>query len=86
MIVYDIIQTVTPDAARNTSDPAGRWWMTSRDDQASAQRIADRYNQCCHVEGVRYTVEEIDESSPDRLHAAHCTCSEPACTARRSTR
>ena len=30
----------------------------------TAQQVADRYNECCHVAGVRYLVVPHDDSEP----------------------
>lgn len=63
MIVYDIIQHVEPHA--QTSWPKGSRWLESRDRKELAESTADNYNRFA-CPGVSYTVEEIDELSPDR--------------------
>ncbi len=63
MRVYDIIQTVEHGA--RTSEKAGVRWIESRDRREEAEETARIYNHHACA-GVSYSVEEIDESSPDR--------------------
>lgn len=67
-LVYDVIQDVTPDGARNSSHPLGSWLVAYFDSASQAERWADRANECCLVSGITYRVEAIDEESPERHH------------------
>ena len=64
-LVYDIVRTVTPAAARQTSYSAGEHCDDFRNSHAAALEACDTFNR--HAwDGVSYSVREIDEESPDR--------------------
>lgn len=48
----------------------GRTWEEA---QRESAELCQRYNNCCHVDGIRYSVEDIDEDSPDRAPAGEFT-------------
>ncbi len=64
MIVHDIVQIVMPGAS--TSIEPGRWLVGFRDDKGQARTTASRFQECCHVDGIKFDVESHDEESPDR--------------------
>ncbi len=69
MIVYDVVQTVTPDAARYCSYPRGRLLVTHFDREADAENFALRCNDCSRTAGVRYDVVAVDELDPSRSYS-----------------
>ncbi len=68
MIVYDVVKTVTADAASVSSHEVGRHLVNHFDDGRTAQRYADRCNECRRTDGITYDVEAIDELSPLRVY------------------
>jgi hypothetical protein len=66
MIVYDVVQIVTPEGTRHSSYPAGRWWCEVWFDPAYAAARAELFNERCAAGGISYAVEAHDEESPDR--------------------
>lgn len=41
----------------------GRTWEETQD---QARELAETFNNCCHVAGITYHVEELDDDSTDR--------------------
>ncbi len=66
MKVYDVVQTVTAEGAKNSSYPIGSWIVNVWINDGAAAVDAERANENCHVDGVRYSVECHDELSPLR--------------------
>lgn len=45
----------------------GRTWDET---VRQARQLADTFQGCCHVDGVRYSVEEVEDESPARAPLA----------------
>lgn len=69
MIVYDVIQSVSP--GHIGSDRPGAHWIDSRDSKADAEQLAEDFNRHTNSPTLKYVVEEVDESSPDRKTPQH---------------
>lgn len=65
MIVHDVIAMVARDAL--TSVPKGSYACNHFNTLAEARECASRYNECTTVSGVDYTVDSVDEESPERF-------------------
>ena len=70
MIVFDVIQVVTPEAAKWSSYPIGRCIATTFDSRERADAAAAEYNRCCNLRGCHYEVVEMDEEDPRRAYDA----------------
>lgn len=67
MIVYDVIQTITAVGASMSSYAAGEWLINHFDSESAADDFASRCNECCLIyPHIKYSVEAIDEESPNR--------------------
>lgn len=64
MRVFDIVMHV--ESGTVTSRPAGRWAAGYGRSDREAHSLAERYNQCAGVDGIRYAIEEHDEECPGR--------------------
>jgi hypothetical protein len=65
MIVHDVIASVAPDAL--TSSPKGTYAINVFPTRAQADEYASRCNCCCTVPGIAYTVDSVEELSPERF-------------------
>jgi hypothetical protein len=68
MLIYSIVQTVQPGTL--CSYPVGRCEVEAFDDRQRANETCDTFNRCCHTPGIVYSVEAVDEESPDRVPTA----------------
>lgn len=82
MLIFSIVRTVAPGAtcsypAGRTEvyhlgdcrgfDCAGILHVTTHEQaRRNAEQLVQNFQNCCYTDGIRYSVEEIDEESPDR--------------------
>lgn len=64
MIVYDVIQIVSPGHVG--SNRVGEHFVLSCDSREDAEELAESFNRHTTSPTLKYEVEEIDELSPDR--------------------
>jgi hypothetical protein len=66
MLVYDVVQIVSPQASTITSYRLGTWLIEFHEDADKAFSRAERMQACCRVDGIKYAVEAHDEESNER--------------------
>jgi ribulose bisphosphate carboxylase small subunit len=68
MLIYSIVQNV--EYGSKSSYPAGRWEVCHSGDEMTARDICATFNRCRSSDnlGFSYSVEPIDEESPNRAH------------------
>lgn len=66
MIVYDVVETRNPEAARIINKTPGRWLVDFFYKRDEAEDYVRRATQSCAVQGIHYTLEERDEENLGR--------------------